>query len=80
MQAYLHVKGEVLRQTERLILEEREGISDKNEISGKVSGSRIQNTGREISFRQEERSSPIVTRGTNSRVYAGASNRVCLVR
>ena len=34
-QAYLHVKGEVLRQTERLVLEKREGISDENEVSGK---------------------------------------------
>lgn len=70
----------MLRQTERLILEEKEGISDKNEVSGKESGGRIQSTGREISLRQEERSSPIVIRGTNNRVCAGASNRVCLVR
>lgn len=43
-------------------------------------GGKVQSTGTEINFRQEERSSSIVTGGNKSRVCADAGNGVCLVR
>lgn len=74
----MHVNGKALIQRERLSFKERECISDRIRVL-ETSRSRIQSTGTGISFRQEKRSSSLLTEGTKNRVCAGPDDGVSLV-